>query len=166
MRLGIVADTHIPRRARSLPLPLLEGLAGVDLILHAGDMSVLGVLDELGQIAPIIGVIGNNDPVELFPSLERQKVLELENWRIGLVHGHEGSGRTTVERALATFANESALDCVVFGHSHQPYLAWHGKTLLFNPGSPTDHRRAPAGTYGILELRPEGLSAQIVQLPG
>lgn len=148
MRVGVIADTHIAGKGRSLPVALLEGLAGVDLILHAGDILTAEVLITLGYLAPVEAVAGNNDPPELVAALGRQKLLHLGGWRVGLVHG-DGKSGTTLGRALAAFPDA---DVVVFGHSHQPYQAWHENRLVLNPGSPTDKRRAPRYSYAILEL--------------
>lgn len=147
MRIGVVADTHMPRRASVLPEAVLQGLQGVDLILHAGDLTDSMVLVLLEALAPVIAVAGNNDPRELALPLTQE--IEVGRFRIGLTHGHEGKGRTTPERARSLFA---AVDCVIFGHSHTPFTAWQDGVLLFNPGSPTDRRRAPRCSYGILHV--------------
>ena len=156
MRIGVLADTHMPRRAKELPQQMLHAFAGVDLILHAGDLVVADVLDTLRAIAPVEAVAGNNDPESLGLPLTRS--LTVAGYRIGLAPGHEGDGKSTVERALSHFPG---YDCVVFGHSHMPYQAWHGPTLAFNPGSATDRRRAPHCSYGMLYATPDGLRAEI-----
>lgn len=160
MRIGVVADTHIPGRARSLPEGLLQGLAGADLILHAGDICIPDVLDRLAELAPVVAVAGNNDPPALAAALGHRRVVEAGNRRIGLTHGHLGPGRSTVERALRAFG-ETAVDCVVFGHSHIPYERVHGGVLAFNPGSPTDRRRRPTFSYGMLLIGPDGIQAEL-----
>lgn len=157
MRLGVIADTHIPARAKAIPADIFEAFAGVDLILHAGDVTAAEVLAELRQIAPVEAVAGNNDPAALALGLGLIRELSLAGYRIGLVHGHIGQGKSTVERALSHF---HGADCVVFGHSHLPYCQQHGRTLAFNPGSPTDRRRAPACSFGILHLEPAGIRAE------
>lgn len=152
MRIGLISDTHLPRRGREIPAEVLATFAGVDLILHAGDLVASAVLEPLERIAPVIAVAGNNDPPEVAERWGWQRVLELEGRRIGLVHGHLGKGKSTVERALSHFAD---CDVVVFGHSHSAYNERHGKTLAVNPGSPTDLRRwSPGHTYGFLHLEP------------
>lgn len=157
MLVGVVADTHIPRRASRIPPELLAGLGGVDLILHAGDLVEESVLVELGRVAPVVAVAGNVDPPQLQRKLGRQRVLRLGRFRIGLVHG-DGDAGTTPLRARAAF---TAVDGVVFGHSHEPHNRWEGGVLLFNPGSPTDARRARAPSYGLLRIGAE-LSGEIV----
>ncbi len=153
--MGVVGDTHLPRFGRRLPAALLEGLRGaaVELILHAGDLTSAGVLDELASVAPVVAVAGNNDPPELVDRLGTARILEIDGVRVGLTHGHAGSGARTPDRALATFAGES-VDVVVFGHSHVPGWERRDGVGLLNPGSPTDRRRMPAYSYAILDVSP------------
>jgi uncharacterized protein len=152
MRIGVVSDTHIPARARALPPALFTLLEGVDLILHAGDLVEEQVLEELAAIAPVEAVAGNMDSFELQLKLGKKKILEADGFRIGLVHGDIGRDRSrTPQRALDTFRGDR-VHCVVFGHSHQPYRQSEGGVLLFNPGSPTDRRREPRHSCGILTL--------------
>jgi len=158
--IGLIADTHIPARAIGLSAELLNGLAGVDLIIHAGDIVHPSVLDALGQIAPVVAVAGNMDPPELQAGLGRTKTLSIGKYTIGVIHG-DGVRGTTRERALAAFPNA---DCVVFGHSHQPLVEKAGRVLLVNPGSPTDRRRSPYHSYGILYVRDSGIEARIIKL--
>lgn len=160
MRIGVVADTHIPGRARALPAGLLEGLQRVDLILHAGDICIGAVLEELAAVAPVVAVAGNNDPPDLARTLGWQQVVSAGGRRIGLVHGHRGKGATTPQRALNAFSS-AAVDCVVFGHSHIPYLELHEGVLAFNPGSPTDRRRRPTFSYGILHIGPDAIRGEL-----
>lgn len=150
MRIGVVADTHMPRYGSTLPEPLRRGLSGVDLILHAGDFTGPGVPGLLEAIAPLEAVAGNNDPAELVERFGRRRVVTCQGVRIGLVHG-DGTRKTTLDRALEAFA-PGTVDVVCFGHSHAPYLARHGDRWVLNPGSPTDKRRSPRYSYGILTL--------------
>ncbi len=157
IRIGVVSDTHIPMRARFLPPALLEGLQGVDLILHAGDLVDEAVLWELMAIAPVEAVGGNVDPPELRNRLGRFKLLNLGGFNVGLFHG-DGAGGSTPLRALSFFSDAH---CVVFGHSHRAYNERHGQVLLFNPGSPTDKRGASQPSYGILEIG-NGIRGEII----
>lgn len=146
----MVSDTHVKAVGhRRLPAALFRALEGVDLILHAGDLVCEEVLIELGAIAPVHAVRGNVDPPELRAKLPKRLELELGNFRIGLIHGDGRDRSRTPDRAEAAFPNA---DCVVFGHSHQPLCEWRKGKLLFNPGSPTEPRRAPYPTYGLLHL--------------
>lgn len=150
MRIGVVSDTHMFGRAKQLPSPLVEGLHGVDLILHAGDWVNVEVVGLFEQIAPTDGVAGNNDGLDIIERFGSHKVLNLAGFRIGLVHG-DGGRKTTLDRAIDVFRDMS-VDVIVFGHSHIPYQGMHNGVLLLNPGSPTDKRRQPQYSYGILEL--------------
>ncbi|NLM52278.1 MAG: metallophosphoesterase [Firmicutes bacterium] len=163
MRIGVISDTHIPTRARHLPAVLFEHFADVDLILHAGDLVDPQVLVDLAAIAPVEAVAGNMDSPELQNKLGSKKILELAGFRIGLTHGHLGSYRHhTPQRALSIFAQD-AVDVVIFGHSHQPYLKKEKGILLFNPGSPTDRRRQPRHSCGLL-LLDQKITAEIIYL--
>lgn len=149
-RIAVVSDTHMPHRGRELPRALASGIQGVDLILHAGDWTDPYVVDLFAAIAPVDGVAGNNDGPELYARFGRRKVIAAHGIRIGLVHG-DGYSRSTEETARKSFARED-VDLIVFGHSHRP---WHGEldgVPLFNPGSPTDKRREPRYSYGIIEI--------------
>lgn len=160
MLVGLIADTHIPYRRRYLPQSVLEALARVDLILHAGDINVPEVLNLLSTIAPVVAVAGNGDEGDFAESLGHCKALELNGYRVGLTHGHLGSGKTTPDRAYGSFAGA---DVIVFGHSHIPLIEQRGTTLLVNPGSATDRRRQPHHTIGVLTLG-STLRADIVSL--
>jgi putative phosphoesterase len=159
MRIGVVSDTHMFSRASHLPEALVEGLRGVELILHAGDWMDEAVIDLFAAIAPVDGIAGNNDCVEIINRFGRRKVLKLAGYRVGMVHGD--GGRSTPDSAFRSFCDSSGngtVDVVLFGHSHIPYLEERGGMLLFNPGSPTDKRRQPRYSYGILTLAQQAVA--------
>jgi len=164
---ALVSDTHLPRFGRSLPGALIEGLRAVrpDLILHLGDHTSDLAVVELARIAPVEAVAGNNDQPDLVTRFGVRRIVEVGGLRVGLTHGHLGVGRTTPDRALATFA-ATPVDIVAFGHSHIPLIEWRGTVLLVNPGSPTDRRRQPAPTFALLDVaagsRP---TARLIALP-
>lgn len=161
-RIGVLSDTHIPARARCLPPDLLDRLQGVDLILHAGDLVDEGILAELEAIAPVEAVAGNMDPPHLHERLGRKKLLYVNDFKIGLIHG-DGQRWTTPRRAEEAFAGlDPAL--IVFGHSHRPLYEEGRKTLLFNPGSCIDPRGAGRPSYGILQLSAESITGEIHRL--
>lgn len=164
VRIGVLSDTHIPGRARSLPRALLSALKGSDLILHAGDLNALSVLETLGSLAPVVAVAGNTDAESVHARLGRRRLLIVAGCRIGLAHG-DGSTGTTQGRALQAFADE-AVDCVVFGHSHIPKIERSGAILCVNPGSPTDKRVQPHYTCARLNIHRGVPSAEIIQLSG
>jgi hypothetical protein len=153
MKIGVVSDTHMPAKAKKLPDLLVQGLQGVDYILHAGDWVSLDVADLLGRIAPVDGIAGNNDGEKIRTKFGRKKIITLGGRHIGLVHG-DGTKKTTEERAWEAFHKDD-VDLIIFGHSHIPVQMIRKGVLMFNPGSPTDKRRQPLYSYGIIELGPK-----------
>jgi putative phosphoesterase len=149
-RIGVLSDTHIPNRAKELPLALLKAFENVDHIIHAGDVAILDVILQLEKLAPVTAVAGNIDPPELRGILREKNIEQFGSFHIGVFHGH-GSKGNTVSRALDCFHNDE-VDCIIFGHSHIPYMAYHDHILLFNPGSPTDKRRNERYSFGIIEI--------------
>lgn len=150
MRIGVISDTHLGTAASKLPDALVKGLRGVELILHAGDWVSSHVVRLVEAIAPCESVAGNNDGPDIVDRFGYAKRLNAGGVTIGLVHG-DGFRKTTAERALDTFADDMP-DVVVYGHSHIPELRKVGNTLLLNPGSPTDKRRQPRYSYGIITI--------------
>ena len=152
VRIGVLADTHIPTAARSIPKQVLRGLEGVDMILHAGDIARMSVIESLGRIAEVCAVCGNMDPAEVRAALPATRVLQIAGRRIGLIHGSGAPGGLAdrVQRTLAR-AEGGNFDIIVFGHSHQAAEDRHGNVLRFNSGSPTCRFTSPP-SYGILKL--------------
>ncbi|HKZ68833.1 MAG TPA: metallophosphoesterase family protein [Anaerolineales bacterium] len=160
VRLGVVADTHIPDRMKALPPRVLELLAGVDLILHAGDICRPGVLDELRCVAPVVAVMGNRDIwYRANHTLPMKLIIEVGQVKIGLTHGHGGllgyikekliffttgfyAFRRYERRARTWF---DGVDAIVFGHTHYPVNRVRNGQLLFNPGSVGPDYRAKFG---------------------
>lgn len=150
MNVLVLADTHMPSRSRAFPAAVRAALGEADVILHAGDLASLAVLDELRAYAPVHAVYGNVDPPEVRAALPRDLVVPLGDYRIGLVHG-DGISKSTLSRARSAFVG-TPVDAVVFGHSHQPYCAWIDGRLYLNPGSPTDKRRQPQPSFAWLHV--------------
>ena len=160
-RIGLVSDTHIPTRARSLPKALFTVFQDVQLILHAGDLVEARVLAELGTLAPVYAVGGNMDPPEIKARLGRKKLIRIGTHAIGLIHG-DGLAGTTRRRAEEAFAALHP-DAIVFGHNHAPLCEYNSMgILLFNPGSAVDRRRAPRCSCGILDLEKKAIPGRIV----
>lgn len=156
MRIAVLADTHL-RVGKSLPRYVWEQLTQIDLILHAGDLTHMGLLEELSCIAPVRAVRGNCDDWDV--SLPMRDVIECETLRIGLIHGDSGKGKSTPERAYLAF-KDSSIDLIVFGHSHAPFMEYREGILMFNPGSPTDKRRELQYSLGVLNIQQGQLSAK------
>lgn len=150
MNVLVLADTHMPSRARNFPAAVRVALGEADVILHAGDLASLAVLDELRAYAPVHAVYGNVDPPEVRAALPRDLIVPLGDYRVGLVHG-DGISKSTLARARSAFAGER-VDAVVFGHSHQSHLEWLDGRLYLNPGSPTDKRRQPRPSFAWLHV--------------
>jgi len=149
MLIGLIADTHVPYRRQNIPRAVFDAFRDVDLILHAGDINVPEVLVLLSIIAPVEAIAGNGDDGELAATLGYSKLLQLGGFAVGLTHGHLGSAKNTPQRALTSIPEA---DIIVFGHSHVPLIEQRGMTLLVNPGSPTDKRRQPYFSVGLLSL--------------
>jgi len=162
MRIGVLADTHIPDRAPGLPRKLREGLAGVDMIIDAGDLVEKEVLDALKGICPDVrGVAGNMDCPALRKELPQKLVFKAGKFTIGVSHGCGApQGLPALMRQM--FKKDS-VDLIVFGHSHQAAIIKEGTPWLFNPGSPTDTVFAPYKSFGIIDIG-DTIKLQIVKL--
>jgi putative phosphoesterase len=149
VRLAIISDTHLPRGSRSLPRACREQLREADMILHAGDFIEASVLTDLEAIGPpVCAVRGNVDAADLQARLPRTRIVEAAGVRIAMVHD-AGPAVGRVVRMQRRFPD---VDAVVFGHSHIPlHEEWEG-FAIFNPGSPTERRRAPHHTMGIATI--------------
>ena len=163
MRIGLISDTHVPQAASSMPPAVAEVFRGVDLILHAGDIYRLSVLDELERIAPVKAALGDDDPADLLEDdrVEMKHELDLEGHRVWLVHG-----RPWVY-SMTALQKEHAPDIIVHGHTHDTEIREREGVLYVGSGSPTFlmYSRGP-GTVGILEIKPGGVEASIVHLNG
>ncbi|MFF6979797.1 metallophosphoesterase family protein [Streptomyces sp. NPDC008343] len=164
MRLLLMSDTHLPKRAKALPEPLLAELPRADVVFHAGDWVDPATLDLLeSRSARLIGVHGNNDGPDLRARLPEVAYVELGGLRFGVVH-ETGPAQGREARCAARFPD---LDVLVFGHSHIPWdtTAPTGLRLL-NPGSPTDRRRQPHCTYMTATVTEGGLEeVELHRLP-
>lgn len=151
MRLLIVADTHVPARARDLPEQVWQEVERVDVVFHAGDWVEVGLLDRMQErSARLVGVYGNNDGPALRARLPEVARLELDGLRLAMVH-ETGAARGRDERCARHYPD---VDVLVFGHSHIPWDSTAPSGLrLLNPGSPTDRRRQPHCTYMTADLR-------------
>jgi putative phosphoesterase len=161
MRLAIISDTHLPRGTREIPAACLAQCRGADAILHAGDFSDVPVLELLrGLGPPLHGVWGNVDSAAVRAVLPERLELELAGARIGMVH-IPGPAAGRAERLRAAF---SSCDAVVFGHTHMPEHGDAGGFQTFNPGSPTERRRAPAHTMGLATIAGGKIAFELVTL--
>jgi uncharacterized protein len=139
----------------------LEVLRAADLIVHAGDFSTGAVLAELSELGPVAAVHGNVDSPELRQGLAESISLELENVVLGVIHD-AGSVKGRLERLRARFPDA---DAVVFGHSHLPLHEERDGFQIFNPGSPTERRRAPNRSMGEATVRSARIEFRHLALP-
>ena len=167
MLIGLIADTHVPRDAKALPPQVKLAFRGVDLILHAGDIYVPGVLDELEKTAPVLAARGNGDhDFHEDRRLKDSHILHIDGLRLGLAHiviypelPHYPLDKT-MERHFG-----GRLDIVVFGDTHVALVESYRGVLLVNPGSPTlPNGLFKLGTVGLLEITGGKAGARIVHL--
>jgi hypothetical protein len=166
VRIAIISDTHMPKRGRPLPDACVARLRQADLIVHAGDFVRREVLAELRGYGEIAAVHGNVDEPELRDELPAQRTVELPGdggtVRIAITHnGGPANGR--LARAQQRFPEADAL---IFGHSHIPLHETDPVTgfQLFNPGSPTERRRAPRHTMGVATVAAGAVSFELIEL--
>jgi putative phosphoesterase len=163
VRVVVVSDTHAPRFWKRCPPAVADRLQGADLILHAGDVCIPEVLDELAAFAPVRVVLGNNDGPEVAAwGAPETLELELDGLRVGMIHD-AGPKEGRLARMRRRFP---AADLVIFGHSHIPLDAADDRLRILNQGSPTDKRRQPHRTLAELTITDGQLAAaRIVELP-
>jgi putative phosphoesterase len=164
VRVAVLSDTHAPRFWKSCPAEVARRLRTVDLILHAGDACTSAVLDELSTFAPVRAVLGNNDAPDVAAwGAQPTLIADLDGLSVAMIHDSgPAAGRQVRLRRLFPEA-----DLVVFGHSHIPWDDSSSGLRSFNPGSPTDQRRQPHGTMGLLRIEAGRLrSARIVAVGG
>ena len=161
VKIGVISDTHIST-AEDLPNELQGAFVDADLILHAGDLVNLTILEELKKIGPEVRAVwGNMDSPDVKRALRDVEIIQIKQFRIGLTHG-SGAPFNLMKTVKEKFKNEQ-VDCIVYGHSHSPRNEMHQGTLFFNPGSPTDKFFAPYNSYGILEIDKE-IVGRIIKL--
>lgn len=151
----LLADTHVPKRARDLPAPVWDAVDAADVVVHAGDWVDVALLDALeARSRRLLACWGNNDGPALRARLPEVARAEIGGVRIAVVH-ETGAAAGREERCAAAYPDT---DVLVFGHSHIPWDTTTRTGLrLLNPGSPTDRRRQPACTYLTLEARNGGV---------
>jgi putative phosphoesterase len=161
VRLAIIADTHMAGGRRSLPDRCVELIAASDLVVHAGDIMTLDALIEIEAIGPPVrAVSGNMDGWDLRDRLPEADEIELEGARLAVLHD-AGPSAGRLERMRRRFPGA---DAVVFGHSHIPLHEREGRFQIFNPGSPTERRRAPSHSMGLAHAADGLIEFELVPL--
>lgn len=165
MRIGLISDTHQPSERRSLWEEVHTAFAGVDLILHGGDIVHPMVLDWLDEIAPTLAARGNNDWGIEDQRIRDVQVLEAGGLRLAMCHDMEPEERP-VEELLARYWNRERFDIVVTGHTHIERLDYRDGVLQVNSGSATHPHlwSTRLGTVGLLEIDAGRVEARIVRL--
>ena len=183
MQIGLISDTHSAGSGWDLPAPILDALAGCDLILHCGDLECIGVLDCLEQVAPVLAVRGYEDPREPGARLaDTTRVVDASGLKIGMVHDiqwpappipttPDGTGLVYPANGLDEILRRKfgePVDVVAFGDTHEELIEWQDGVLFINPGSPTypgrKHARGELGTVALLSVSHREVSPRIIDL--
>lgn len=152
--IAVISDTHMPKGKRRLPDACYEQIIAAKAVIHAGDFSAASVLEELEALCPVVHAVhGNVDDPELWSRLPESVEVDVGGHRVAVLHD-AGPAKGRLERMRARFPDADAL---VFGHSHLPLHEEAGGFQIFNPGSPTERRRAPRPSMGLLHPGPDGL---------
>lgn len=178
MRIGVLSDTHIPERMRELPPRVLELFSNVEIVLHAGDICRLEVLQSLQEhVSLTFAVYGEGDPPEVKKFLQETHVLEFGGLRVGLMHGHNLQGAGWWDRLRGTLNPQQRqkelrdallrklpnMDAIVYGHTHEPFARTVEGVFLFNPGSPMPAARS-GPSVGLLEITNRAIRGRIIRL--
>lgn len=177
MKIGVIADTHIPDLRRSLPARVMEIFSSVEIVLHAGDITALPVLQQLQEsVSLTFAVYGEDDTSEVRQYLQESQVLEFGGLRVGLIHGNRDPRQELNNRIarwlrrnpytpeyisyiLSRFNN---VDAIVFGHTHMPYAKVHDGVFMFNPGSINPFRSE--SSVGLLEIDNRGIRGRVLPI--
>lgn len=178
MKIGVIADTHIPDLRRSLPSRVMEIFSTVEIVLHAGDITTLDVLQQLQETVSLtFAVYGDHDSPEVKTYLQESQVLEFGGLRVGLIHGHPEPRNGINDRIqkilrrdpyhqeylkfiLSRFNN---VDAIVFGHTHIPFAKVVDSVFLFNPGS-INPSNGNDPSVGLLEITTRGIRGRIIPI--
>jgi putative phosphoesterase len=160
---GLISDTHVPTRAKSIPAKVFDVFKEASLIVHAGDLVECRVIRELEHLAPVVAVQGNMDTAEVKAKLPTISYAQVDNSRIGVVHN---LGFFNTLQNMQRTAKNQELSVLVSGHLHRPSLKWQDKILLVNPGSPTNPIPpfVIKPTVALLKIFSDHVEPEIVQI--
>jgi putative phosphoesterase len=159
--IAILSDTHLSDPGRPLPAKCVELMRSAELIVHAGDFMTLAVLEQIESLGPPVKAVhGNMDTAELRRRVPAEVTFSAQGHEIGVIHD-AGAAQGRLARLRARFP---AADAVIFGHSHMPLHETSGGFQIFNPGSPTQRRRAPRHTMGLARVTGPSLLFEHVDL--
>ena len=166
MLIGLISDTHIPEIAKTLPKQVREVFKSVDLILHAGDIFVDSVLEELATIAPVLAARGDDDYPIRDKRMDEVQNLTLEGLNVYVIHSSQYFARDLIEHPEKHNLKKTP-DVVVFGHTHRDVVQKVGRSLLVSPGSATfPYYQLRLGTVALLTIKSGKAEARIVPLQG
>jgi uncharacterized protein len=152
--IAVISDTHMPKGKRRLPDACYEQIVAAEAVIHAGDFSAASVLDELEALCPVVHAVrGNVEDPELWNRLPESIEIDVGGRKVAVIHD-SGPSKGRLPRLRSRFPDAEA---VVFGHSHLPLHEEADGFQIFNPGSPTERRRAPRASMGLLHPTPAGL---------
>jgi len=161
MRIGVIADTHIPDKCEHIPDVILGAFKNVDMVIHVGDLVNLEVIKELESVCPkVLAVSGNMDRKEVTKIYPVKQVIEIAGFKIGLMHGY--GAPVNLINILKDAFKDDLCDVIIFGHSHESMNENIEGVIFFNPGSATDFS-CEANSYGIIEIN-NGINAKIIQI--
>lgn len=162
MKIGVISDTHIPVNASAIPQKVLEAFKDADMVIHAGDLVDLSVIDILkGVCKNVLAVYGNMDSQKVKAKLPEKEIIKINHYKIGVMHG-SGHPNALIELSGKIFSDDN-VDVIIFGHSHAAVNEKRNGILYFNPGSPTDKVFTKYNSYGILEIN-DKIEAKIIKL--
>jgi len=162
MKIGVIADTHIPDRAKDIPQQILEAFKGVDMIIHTGDLVDPSVLDKLKTVCKQVKAVwGNMDPYEVRKGLPEKEIIPIGKYKIGVTHGYGPANKLI--NLMAEIFKDEGVNIIIFGHSHSAVNEKKDGILYFNPGSPTDKIFALHNSYGIIEIN-DKINAKIIKI--
>ena len=161
--IGLISDTHVPSRAKRIPMKVFKIFEKADFIIHAGDLVDLSVIDKLEELAPVLAVQGNMDRQKVSGALPKINSLKVLDWKIGVMHDpNTPFGKLKIRE----IADQNGFDIFVYGHTHNAKIKWEGKILYINPGSPTDPDRPFINkpSVGLLKLTKKTIKPEIIFL--
>lgn len=162
MKIGVIADTHIPERAKQIPKQVLDDFKNMDMLIHAGDLVDLSVVEIMKKSCPDVKVVcGNMDGYEVRKAFPEKEIIKVGNYKIGIIHGY-GPPNKLIDTLNEAFKNDT-VDMIIYGHSHIGVVENIGNIIYFNPGSPTDKVFSPFNSYGIIEIT-DKIDAKIIRL--
>ena len=158
-RIGVISDTHLGGADQRLDDIVATHFAGINLVVHAGDMVSLKVLDGLYAAGKeIIAVSGNMDQREVAYAFPHKRILEIDSVRIGIIHGW-GAPQGIRQRISEAFER---VDAIIYGHTHQPFCGTEDGIFFFNPGSPVDSRFTSMHSVGIIQIEATTIQGEII----